>query len=153
MNKPEIQVLKLNSGEEIIGYVMPGINNEMQYNELIGIKGHQGIFERSNPARGVTMAFASLVSLGGFVNHRWITSEVSWAKLIERKEIPYVFIRHECITLKLFGNRMDDFEIKQFERYLGRINIMESLNEYIDDHPFREREDSGNFDAAGQAVS
>lgn len=153
MNKPEIQVLKLNSGEEIIGYVIPGINNEMQYNELVGINRHRGVFDRSNPVRGVTIAFASLISLGGFINHRWIISDPPWAELIEKKEIPYVFIRNECITLKLFGDRVSEFEVKQFARYLERTNIMESLDEHIDNHLFRKREDSRNFDAASQAVS
>jgi hypothetical protein len=99
------------------------------------------------------MAFASLVSKGGFINHRWITSEVSWTELLEKEEIPYVFIRNECITLKLFGNRVRDFELKQFERYLERSNVTDLLNEHFDHNPFCEGEDSRNFDAASQAVS
>jgi len=151
--KPEIQVLKLNSGEEIVGYAMPEANTAIKYRRLINPDRTSGILERSAPESGVTLAFACTVDIGGHVDRRWLKSEIFWTDMIERKEIPYVFIPDKSIMCKIVRNRISKTTITRFENFLIRTRVPEVLNEHIDDHPFRNEEDPRNFDAGSQAVS
>ena len=151
--KTEIQILKLSSGEEIIGYTIPEMNTAVKYNILVDTTTHPGVFERSSPRRGVTVAFTCVVGKGGFISKRWLMGEVLWSTLLEKKEIPYVFIPDKLIICKVVGNRISEHVIEHYERYIEGLRVRSLLNEHFDDNPFSEGKDSGNFDAASQAVS
>ena len=151
--KTEIQILKLSSGEEVIGYIMPEINTAVKYNILVDNGSHPGIFERSSPRKGVTIAFACVVGKGGLISKRWLRGEVLWSTLLEKKEIPYVFVPDKLIVCKVVGNRISEHVIEHYERYIEGLKVRNLLNEHFDDNPFSRNEDPGNFDAGSQAVS
>lgn len=148
-----IEILKLVSGEEIIGFVVPEANNSVKYNELVGNNKHSGIFERSNAVKGTTVAFACVLTEGAYVS-RWISGEVSWRDLLsDKKEIPYVFIRDDALMFKITGDRISNFTLIRYKNLIAALSVWDLLDEHFEDHQFGTEEDSGDFDSTGQAVS